>query len=104
MKDDNGIVRVVYKTPSWEDYLQLGLSEIIYYGADSIQVQRRVEALLLFLLEAVPKPRHESIKRFLELRQSMSVASLENTTYKKWADIPDREGIGSGQDLSFNQK
>ena len=98
VRDSNGVLRLVFKTPSWEDYLQLGLSEIMLYGAGSIQVERRMKALLLFLRGAVPPERAKAVSRFLEQRESLVSVSFKNTMFRDWANIPDREGIGSGAD------
>ena len=42
----DGIVRVVAPQPTWDDYVALALDEISHWGADSIQVERRVAAML----------------------------------------------------------
>lgn len=98
VRDSSGVVRVKYKTPQWEDFLQLGLAEIMQYGADSIQVERRVEAVLLFLEQSVPPERAEVVARFRRQRHSLSQGSFKDPTFREWADIPDREGIGGGAD------
>jgi uncharacterized membrane protein len=95
-KDSAGAIRLVVKAPTWEDYLQLGLCEIMQYGATSIQVQRRLEAVLLYLLQSVPPERAEVVRRLWEQRRSVASVSFADTTFRQWADIADREGIGSG--------
>lgn len=96
VRDRRGALRVVYKTPRWEDFLQLGLSEILLYGSGSIQVERRLEALLDFLAQALPLARAEAVSRFRDQRQSLSAVSFKDATFRRWADIGDREGIGGG--------
>lgn len=96
VRDPDGTIRLVYKTPQWEDFLQLGLSEIMQYGADSIQVERRLEALFVFLQQSVPADRAEAVERFRGQRRSVAASSFEDQTLHQWADIPDREGLGSG--------
>src|SRR5437773_8117102 len=44
--DRNGQTRLIYRTPNWEDFVLLGTTEIRQYGRDSIQVQRRLRAML----------------------------------------------------------
>src|SRR5262249_11976725 len=44
--DQAGRLRLIYPTPGWEDFVQLGTTEIRQYGRDSIQVQRRLRAML----------------------------------------------------------
>jgi uncharacterized membrane protein len=95
-KDSDDVVRLVVKTATWEDYLQLGLCEILQYGATSIQVQRRLEAVLIYLLQSVPPERAEAVRRFGEQRRSVASVSFPDTTFRQWADMADREGIGGG--------
>src|SRR6185295_15969356 len=35
--DRNGQLRLMYRTPNWEDFVMLGTTEIRHYGRDSIQ-------------------------------------------------------------------
>lgn len=98
IRDSAGAIRVIYKTPTWEDYLQLGLSEIMQYGATSIQVERRLEALLQFLQQAVPVERAIAVANFVKHRRTLAAHSFEDTTFREWAEMADREGIGSQSD------
>jgi len=45
--DETGTLRVIYPTPTWDDYLTLAFDEIRQYGATSIQVMRRLRSALL---------------------------------------------------------
>lgn len=94
--DAEGVVRVVCRTPRWEDYLLLGLSEIMLYGEASMQVERRLEALLLFLRNSVPPFRAGVVERFYQQRRAMASAAFSNAGLRELANVPDREGIGSG--------
>jgi uncharacterized membrane protein len=44
-------VRVIWRTPNWEGFVDLAFSEIRHYGADNLQVVRRLRALLDNLLD-----------------------------------------------------
>jgi uncharacterized membrane protein len=57
--------RVVLKLPSWEDYVSVGLDEIIETGLNSVQVRRRLGRLLEDLVEVAPPPHREPIERRL---------------------------------------
>jgi uncharacterized membrane protein len=94
-RDRDGVIRLVVKTPTWEDYLQLGLCEIMQYGAASIQIERRLEALLIYLVQSVPPRRAEVVRRFREQRRSVASVSFKDDIFGQWVDIADREGIGS---------
>jgi uncharacterized membrane protein len=45
-RDATGKLRLIYRTPNWEDFVRLGITEIRQYGDESIQVQRRLRAML----------------------------------------------------------
>jgi uncharacterized membrane protein len=61
----DGVPRVVLKLPSWEDYVNVGLDEIIEAGLNSIHVRRRLGRLLEDLVEAAPAPHREPSERRL---------------------------------------
>jgi len=65
--DGTGQLRVIYRTPDWDDYINLAITEIRHYGKDSIQVVRRLRALLENLIEAVPPQRAASLREELEI-------------------------------------
>ena len=48
--DDSGHIRLIIPFPSWDDFLHLGFEEILSYGARSVQVMRRMKALIADLL------------------------------------------------------
>ncbi|PRY58107.1 putative membrane protein [Knoellia remsis] len=55
--DGSGVVRVVDRPLPFADLLDLALDEIAHYGADDIQVPRRIDELLADLL-TVARPEH----------------------------------------------
>jgi uncharacterized membrane protein len=69
LADAGGRVRLVYERPGWEDLVLLALAEIQEYGRDSVQVQRRLNALLRELHDAVPEPRRTVLDRLMSLRE-----------------------------------
>jgi uncharacterized membrane protein len=81
-RDAHGALRVVYPVASWEDLLVLALDEIRFYGARSIQVMRRLRALLVGLIEQVPDERRPALEHYLE--------RLDKTVRKTFADAEDR--------------
>jgi uncharacterized membrane protein len=93
--DRTGVLRVVFKTPLWEDYLQLGLSEIMLYGANCLQVQRRLEAVLQALESTLPAQRGAVVAVLRLQRRELAQHSFAFDIFRQWANIPDREGIGS---------
>ena len=54
---EDGALRLVYPNMVWADLLDLSLTEIRHYGADTPQIARRMRALLLGLAEQAPAAR-----------------------------------------------
>jgi uncharacterized membrane protein len=85
---------VVMTARSWADFVTLGLTEIREFGATSVQIMRRLRALLEELLETV-RPEHRAPVEE-ELRR------LDATVAEGWRDSidldrasdADRQGIG----------
>ena len=65
--DEEGTVRVLLRRPSWDDYVTLAVTELRMYGAGSVQVHRRLRAMLRELLEVAPPSRRPPLARELEL-------------------------------------
>jgi uncharacterized membrane protein len=59
--DDAGAVKVVLALPSWDDYLQTALDDLIESGSRSPMVLLRAQALLTGLLNAAPPHRRSAI-------------------------------------------
>jgi len=92
--DEEGALRVIYPAPDWEDYLDLALDEIRYFGADSIQVMRRLHALLEDLLEAVPPERKPLVLHHLERLNTSVGRTFTDLEDREDAGQADRQGIG----------
>jgi uncharacterized membrane protein len=65
--DPEGNVRLVVPTPTWIDFLRLAVEEIRHYGADSIQVSRRLRGMLEDLRTVAPDEYVGAIDRELSL-------------------------------------
>src|ERR1043166_9079359 len=74
--DRAGRVRLLYRTPDWEDFVVLGLTEIRHYGHDSIQVQRRLHAMLEDLIATLPEQRHAVLHKEASLLATSSKRSF----------------------------
>lgn len=93
--DDEGDLRLVWRTPSWEDLLDLAFDEIRAYGAKSVQVCRRLRAVLEDLRAATPEPRHAAVDAQLaRLRASVFTAFPEGSPERELAQMADRTGLG----------
>ena len=85
---------VVMVTPGWEDFVTLGLTEIREYGATSVQITRRLRALLEELLKTV-RPEHRAAVEEEIRRLDANVAeSWRDTVDLDRAAVADCQGIG----------
>ncbi len=57
VRDASGRVRLVYRTPAWEDFVRLAVTEIRHFGGESIQIARRLRAMLEDLIRTLPGER-----------------------------------------------
>ena len=92
--DRTGRIRLVYRTPNWEDFLHLAVTEIRHYGRDSIQVMRRLRAMLENLLETLPARRTPLLRRELDLLHQSSKRAFPDMDDQVLADIGDLQGMG----------
>ena len=65
--DESGKLRVIFRTPNWEDFVNLACTELRRYGADSIQVVRRLRAMIENLIRTLPEDRHAALQAQLAL-------------------------------------
>ncbi len=93
-RDARGRIRLVFPVPSWEDFLVLAFDEIRFYGASSIQVMRRMRALLQDLMEHVPAERRAALQNYLERVDKGIRRSFEDVDDRKDALEEDRQGLG----------
>jgi uncharacterized membrane protein len=92
--DPEGTPRVVLPSRGWEDYLALGLTEIRYFGGSSVQVVRRLRALLLRLREHVLPEHLAAVEEELaRLDATVSERFHEGVDLDR-ARAPDRQGLG----------
>ncbi len=92
--DRAGHVRVTMPFPTWEDFLRLSFGEIAAYGAGSLQVMRRMNALITDLMEAVPLERRSALEYWhTRLHRSVAV-SFADPEQQAAALTEDRQGLG----------
>jgi uncharacterized membrane protein len=95
--DQDGKIRLVYGTPDWPDYVVLGVSEIRQYGSGSLQVDRRLRALLEHLLENLPEARHPPVRQELELLQAAIERHFHDPEDRKRGMVGDFQGVGGSK-------
>ena len=85
---------VVIRTPLWEDYLELGVTEIRQYGASGIQVMRKLRATLEELREHVRTEHRAAVEEQLARLDSTVAAHWGESVDLDVAIVADRQGIG----------
>jgi uncharacterized membrane protein len=94
-RDDRNIPRLVFPTPTWEDYLRLGVTEIRLYGGENPQICRRMAALLINLLEVAPEYRRVPIlEEQARLRRNLE-QNFPDPLDRAVAGVPDTQGFGA---------
>lgn len=96
--DGAGQVRLIYRRPTWEDFVLLATTELRHYGRDSIQVQRRLHAMLEELIEMLPPHRLPILKKELGLLANSSKRTFQDVDDQNLATEGDLQGIGGSYD------
>ncbi len=94
-QDSSGSVRLVYRTPDWEDFVYLAVTEIRQFGGTSIQVVRRLRAMLEDLVEVLPPERAALLRGELTLLRRSAGRSFPEPEDQALANISDLQGVGS---------
>jgi uncharacterized membrane protein len=101
-RDHEGKPRVLIPFPSWEDFLRVAFDEIRTYGATSVQVMRRMRALVSELISILPEERHAALKYWQERLQSSINRSFSDVQDKLDASAEDRQGLGISRQRKGN--
>ena len=94
IRDAAGQRRVVFRTPDWEDFVNVACHEIRMCGAGNVQVARRLRAMLENLIATLPAHRHPALveeRRRLDLTIATHYAIPGDLAL---ASEPDLQGLG----------
>lgn len=94
MHDPDGRLRLLYRTPDWGDFVGLAVTEIRHYGGSSIQVARRLRAMLENLTQTLPEERAASLRKELELVHRSTERFFSDPEDRALADVSDYQGVG----------
>lgn len=95
IRDANGKVLVGISTPRWDDFVELGIGEVLRYGEGSLQIARRLRALLDELLATVPAMRRPQLEILGERLKASVERAFTDPEEREFASQPDRQGVGS---------
>jgi uncharacterized membrane protein len=90
----SGKLRVLFRTPNWEDFIHLAFSEIRACGSNNLQIVRRLRAMIENLVQTLPDHRHAALVQELGL---LDREIARNFTYPEeltLARIGDTQGLG----------
>jgi uncharacterized membrane protein len=99
-RDEDGVVRLVERTLTWDGYVRLAFDEIRLAGASTPPVTRLLSAALHDLKNLAAPDRQAPLDRQLRLLSAGVHRAYENDDDISAALTPDVQGIGSGPDVT----
>jgi uncharacterized membrane protein len=94
-RDPAGSPRLIVGLPTWEDYVSLAIDEIRQYGASSIQVARRMNAMFEDLIDVAPEERRRPLHEELRLLARAVERTFIDAEDRGRASVGDQQGLGS---------
>ena len=98
----DGEIRLAAPARSWDDYLVLAVAEIRAYGGSSLQICRRLRALLLDLESSVVPDNQPAVRRQLYLLDRTVDEAFPDADDRCQARVADRQGIGGASQAPFH--
>jgi uncharacterized membrane protein len=92
--DHEGRLRLILRTPNWTDFVQITLTELRHYGAENIQVVRRLRAMIESVLFGLPESRVSALRQELALLDSVLERIHLTPEDLAIARVPDSQGLG----------
>ena len=87
-------MRVIFRTPNWEDFVNLAFSEIRACGANNLQIIRRLRAMIENLKETLPSHRQDLLQCQLTLLDCEAKRLFRYPEELALAGIADSQGLG----------
>jgi uncharacterized membrane protein len=100
VEDPKGNLRLIYRTPNWEDFARLAVTEIRQFGASSTQVARRMRAMLEDLIQTLPSYRAAVLQQELDLLQCTVDHEFTVPQDRMRAELPDFQGLGGNRKIA----
>jgi uncharacterized membrane protein len=94
LASDAGQLRVIFRTPNWEDFLHLAFREIRYCGSNNLQIVRRLRRMIENLLDTLPAHRHAALQLELDLLDRDIERNFQYPEDVALAHIADSQGLG----------
>jgi uncharacterized membrane protein len=95
--DAGARMRLVYRTPDWGDLVRLAVTKIRQFGGTSIQIARRLRAMLENLIETLPPERTPLLREELTLLRRSAERCFTDPEDRALAEVSDFQGVGGKQ-------
>jgi uncharacterized membrane protein len=92
--DKSGQLRLIFRTPNWNDFVHLAFSEIRACGSNNLQIVRRLRAMIENLVRTLPVHRHTALLQELALLDREIEKNFPYSEDLALARIPDAQGLG----------
>ena len=92
--NSSGKLRVIFRTPNWEDFVHLAFREIRACGSSNLQIVRRLRAMIENLMQTLPKHRHPALLQELSLLDRDIAKSFIYPEDLALARVGDTQGLG----------
>jgi len=92
--DGSGRLRVIFRTPNWEDFVHLSFNEIRACGSNNLQIVRRLRAMIENLVQTIPEHRHAALLQQLSLLDREIERTFPYREDLALARIADAQGLG----------
>ncbi len=94
IRDSSKQLRVICRTPNWEDFVHLAFSEIRACGSQNLQIVRRLRAMIENLVQTLPSHRHAALQLELNLLDREIAKNFPYAEEQALARIADTQGLG----------
>jgi uncharacterized membrane protein len=92
--DKSGKLRLIFRTPNWEDFVHLAFSEIRACGSDNLQIVRRLRAMIQNLFQTLPVHRYPALHQQLDLLEREIERHFIYPEELALARVADSQGLG----------
>jgi uncharacterized membrane protein len=90
----SGQLRVICRTPNWEDFVHLVFSEIRRCGSNNLQIVRRLRSMIENLIQTLPAYRHPALQLELSLLNREISHHFTQPEEFMLTQVPDSQGLG----------
>ena len=102
--DSGGRLRLIFRTPNWENFVHISFREIRACGAHNLQIARRLRAMIENLTQTLPESRHQALREELDLLNRSISRHFSFSEDLALARIPDSQGLGGTARASSSEK